>query len=80
MAVGNTVAVLTQVPEKKEEWWQTLGQLAEQAQAQELAEFATFLGLLRQLVEGASPEGLASEVPVAFEAAWAAVGRGLARK
>jgi uncharacterized protein (DUF2267 family) len=80
LVVNNTVAVLTRVPEKKAEWWGMLGQLQGQVKAQGLDEFAAFLGVLRQLVEGAKPESLASEIPAAFRQAWQAVVRGLAGK
>jgi tetratricopeptide (TPR) repeat protein len=73
VVVNNTVAVLTAVPEKKGEWWGALGQLQEQAATQGLGEFAAFLGLLRQLLEGASPADLADDVPPEFRQAWEAV-------
>jgi hypothetical protein len=76
MVVNNTIAVLTQVPEKKGEWRGALGQLEAQVKAQELDAFAAFLGLLRQLVEGASPAGLAPQVPPEFREAWEAVVQG----
>ncbi len=76
VVVQNTIAVLTQVPEKRAEWWRALGQLQGQVRAQGLAELAVFLGLLRRLVEGARPEGLAREVPEAFREAWEQVVRG----
>jgi tetratricopeptide (TPR) repeat protein len=77
--VANTVAVLTQVPGKKGEWWQALGQLQSQAKEQDAPNFAAFLGVLRQLVEGTAPEGLAGSVPVEYREAWEAVLRGIGR-
>jgi predicted RecB family endonuclease len=68
--VGKTVAVLTQVPEKKGEWWEALGQLQQQAGAQGASDLAAFIALLRQLVEGADPAALAPRVPAPFRQAW----------
>ena len=76
-AVANTVAVLTQVPERQEEWWGALGQLQDQVQAAGHADLAAFLGLLRQLVEGASPEHLDARVPPGSRPAWEATVRQL---
>ena len=80
MVVGNTVAVLTGVPGKRGEWWEVLGQWQEQARAQELSDLSTFLGLLRQLVEGMAPGHLEAHVPPDFRQAWDAVVRGIAEQ
>ena len=81
LAVNTTVAVLTQAPERREEWWQALGQLQQQAgsqrQPQEWAGFATFLGLLRQLLEGADPTALTPRVPPPFRPRWDALLRAI---
>ena len=77
MIAGNTVAVLTAAPEHKEEWWQQLGQLQEQAQAQGDEAFGQLLGLLRRLVEGADTARLGPEVPAAYKEVWETVLRGL---
>ena len=77
VVVGNTVAVLTDVPDKRGEWWEALGQLQEQVQAQGLGDLSTFLGLLRQLVEGTQTGHLEPHVPPDFRQAWEAVVRGI---
>jgi hypothetical protein len=61
---------LTDVPDKKGEWWGTLGQLQaqlDQADAADLAQQA------RQLLEGADPARLAPQVPSDFAPAWQAI-------
>jgi hypothetical protein len=75
--VSNTIAVLTHAPERREEWWEALGQLQRQVQAQDYADFATFLGLLRQLIEGMDPASLAPRVPPPFRQAWEAIARAI---
>jgi hypothetical protein len=75
--VANTIAVLTRVPEKKGEWWGALRELQAQLKAQGEEGFAAFLGLLQQLIEGASPADLASGVPPEFRGAWEAVMHGI---
>ena len=80
LVVGKTVAVLTDAPEKRGEWWETLGQLQEQARAQELGDFSTFLGLLQQLVEGTQPGHLEAHVPPPFRQAWNDVVHGIAEQ
>ena len=77
VVVQNTIAVLTSVPEKKDEWWETLGQLQRRARAQGGGEFSAFLGLLQRLVEGTSPAALAAQVPPEFRQAWEAIVRGI---
>jgi tetratricopeptide (TPR) repeat protein len=80
VAVRNTIAVLTGVPQKKGEWWERLGQLQAQASAQGLGESAAFLGLLRQLVEGTQPGHLEAHVPPPFRQAWNDVVHGIAEQ
>jgi tetratricopeptide (TPR) repeat protein len=77
VAVNNTIAVLTQAPERKAEWLDALEQLQAQTTAQELGDFAAFLGLLRQVVEGTAVDSLAAGVPPSFAAAWAALSTAL---
>ena len=79
VAVANTVAVLTQVPERREVWWGALGQVQAQVQAAGEADLAAFLGLLRQFLEGASLERLAITVPPDYRPAWEVVVEGLKR-
>ena len=80
VVVGNTVAVLTRFPEKKAEWWQALGQMQAQVEAGGNADFAAFLGVVRQLVEGAAPERLTPQVPEEFQEAWQAILDGIPRQ
>ena len=77
MVGRNTVAVLTSAPEKKDEWWETLGKLQAQARAQQQDDFVQFVGLLRQLIEGADAAALTSSVPPSLGPAWDAVLRGI---
>jgi tetratricopeptide (TPR) repeat protein len=70
LVVNNSAAVLTSAPEHQAEWLETLQQLQAGAQAQGLDEFATFCGLLRELVAGADAAGLAARVPEPMRAAW----------
>ena len=79
VAVANTVAVLTQVPERREVRWGALGQVQAQVQAAGEADLAAFLGLLRQLLEGASLERLAITVPPDYRPAWEVALEGLKR-
>ena len=76
MAAQNTVAVLTEAPDKKEEWWNALGELHKQVKAAGDDDFAAFLDALRRLVEGTRPESLGDRVPAPFREAWEAVVRG----
>ena len=68
--VGNTAAVLTHAPEKKGEWWEALGRIQQQAEAQGDSDLAAFIALVRQLVEGADPAVLGPRVPAMFRQAW----------
>jgi tetratricopeptide (TPR) repeat protein len=68
--VENTRAVLTDVLEKKGEWWQQLGELHAQAEAAGDQDFAIFFDLLRRLVEGQAPAALTPLVPPPFQEAW----------
>ena len=70
LVVNNSAAVLTSAPEHQAEWLETLQQWQAGAQAQGLDEFATFCGLLRELVAGADAAGLAARVPEPMRAAW----------
>jgi len=73
LAVHSTVAVLTQVADKRGEWWETLGQVQAQARAQHDGDLATFLDLPRQVVEGTPAQRLAGRVPPPFRPAWQAL-------
>jgi hypothetical protein len=80
MVVQNTVAVMTEVPEKREEWWGTLGQLQTQARQQGDAGFAAFLGAVRQVVEGADPARVSVELEEPFAEAWRRLVEGLQQR
>ena len=77
VVVQNTVAVMTQVPEKREEWWEVLGQLQVQARQQGEAGFAAFAGAVQQVVEGADPARVSVELEEPFAAAWRRLVEGL---
>ncbi|MCD6555291.1 MAG: hypothetical protein J7M16_14930, partial [Anaerolineae bacterium] len=79
VVVQNTVAVMTKVPEKREEWWGALGQLQAQAQQQGEAGFAAFAGAVQQVVEGAPPARVSVELEEPFAAAWRRLVEGLQR-
>ncbi len=68
--VSNTVNIMTKMPEKKPDWWKELGQLQSQARSAELDDLASFLGLVRRLVEGTSQERLTPQVPEEYHKAW----------
>jgi hypothetical protein len=70
LLVKNTAAVLTSAPEHQDEWAEALGQWQEAADAQGLGDFATFCGLLRELLGGADALALAARVPESMRAAW----------
>ena len=63
--VQNTVVVLTVAPEQRAEWQASLGQA--QAQQNNDAGFAAFLGAVQQVLEGTDP----AEVDVALEEGYA---------
>ncbi len=73
VVVSNTVSVMTKMPEKKPDWWNDLGQLQSQARSAELDDLASFLGLVRQLVEGSSQEQLTAQVPEEYQQAWQSI-------
>jgi len=79
VVVQNTVAVMTEVPEKREEWWGALGQLLAQARQQGDAGFAAFLGVVQQVVEGADPARVSVELEEPFAEAWRRLVGGLQR-
>jgi hypothetical protein len=68
-----TIAVLTRLPDKKGEWWEKLNLFHAQAQRHADRERAAFFDALRQLLEGASPARLSSQVPEAFQRYWQTV-------
>ncbi len=77
--VQNTVAVLTLRPERREQWAAVLGQLQAQAALGGQGDFAQFLSVLRELVDGLEPGHLAPSVPKAFRAPWNKIVEGLCR-
>jgi tetratricopeptide (TPR) repeat protein len=80
MVVQNTVAVMTEVPEQREEWWGALGQLQVQARQHGEAGFAAFLGVVRQVVEGADPARVSAELEESFAEAWRRLVEGLQQR
>ena len=70
MVVQNTVAVMTEVPEQREEWWGALGRLQAQVRQHGDAGFAVFLGAVQQVVEGADPARVRVELEEPFAGAW----------
>jgi tetratricopeptide (TPR) repeat protein len=62
MVVQNTVAVLTDAPEKREQWWGTLVQSQAQAQQSGNTGFAAFLEAVQQVVEGADQARVSVEL------------------
>lgn len=73
VVVNNTAKVLTTMPEKKAEWWETLGKLESELKSREQAQLASYMGLLQRLVEGADPELLTREIPEDFKYDWQAL-------
>jgi tetratricopeptide (TPR) repeat protein len=70
MVVQNTVAVLTDAPEKREQWWGTLVQSQAQAQQSGNTGFAAFLEAVQQVVEGADQARVSVELEEPFVEAW----------
>ena len=64
---------LNQAPDKKDEWWDALGQLHAQVTAGGDADFAAFLDACRRLVEGAQPDTLSSQITGPYRPAWQAI-------
>ncbi len=80
VVVSNTGSVMTEMPEKKPDWWKDLGQLQSQAKSAELDDLASFLGLVRQLVEGTSQDQLTPQVPEEYRQAWQTILEEIAKK
>jgi tetratricopeptide (TPR) repeat protein len=70
MVVQNTLAVLTDAPGQREEWWGMLGQLRAQAQGYGEAGFVAFLDAVQQVVEGAEPAGVRVALEGVFAEGW----------
>jgi tetratricopeptide (TPR) repeat protein len=80
VVVQNTVAVMTEMPEQREEWWGALGQLLAQVRQQGDAGFAAFLGAVQQVVEGADPARVRVELEEPFAEAWRRLVEGLQQR
>ena len=78
--VGNTIAVLTRVPEKKEEWWKSMRQLEKDARGQEQTDLAFYANSLMRLLEGSPPDSLTTGIPEAFKEDWQAILAGISKK
>jgi tetratricopeptide (TPR) repeat protein len=77
LAMGNTVAVMTSFPEKRDEWWAALKNLQTRAESEGKGSTAAFFKVLRKLVNGARPADLASGIPPEFREPWETVLRGI---
>jgi hypothetical protein len=66
----NTIAVLTNSPERKADWLTALEGLEQDARSNDLPEFEQYAGVLIQLVKGASPTDLRSGIPPMFMGDW----------
>jgi tetratricopeptide (TPR) repeat protein len=80
MVVQNTVAVMTEAPKQREEWWGSLGQLQAQARQHGDAGFAAFLGAVQQVVEGMDPARVRVELEEPFMEAWGRLVEGLQQR
>ena len=66
----NTIAVLTNSPERKADWLTALEGLKRDAQSNDLPDFEQYAGVLIQLVRGSSPSDLGSRIPPMFIGDW----------
>ena len=78
--VHNTVAVMTEVPEQRGEWWEALRQFQAQAQQHGHTGFAAFLSAVQQVVEGADPARVSVELEEPFAEAWGRLVEGLQQR
>jgi tetratricopeptide (TPR) repeat protein len=70
VVVQSTVAVMTEAPERREEWWEELRQWQAQARQRGEAGFAAFLGAVQQVVEGVDLARVRVELEEPFAEAW----------
>lgn len=80
VVVANTVAVLTDGPERKQEWLGVLGEWQAVMSEQGLESPAVFLGVVRQLVDGIDPAQLTPQIPAEFQEVWDNLLRAIERK
>lgn len=80
VVVENTVAVLAGSPDKKQEWWETLGEWQMGLREQGLESVAVFLDIVQKLVGGADPKILEVHVPTEFREAWQNIMRGVSHR
>lgn len=80
VVVENTVAVLTDSPEQKQEWLEALGAWQVGLHEQGLESLAVFLGIVQQLVDGIDPPRLTPQIPAEFHDVWDNLLRAIMRK
>jgi hypothetical protein len=69
--MNNTIAVLTNSPNRKGDWLNALHGLKKQAlEEYKMPDLAQYLGAIIRLVEGDAPETLESEIPKILAADW----------
>lgn len=80
VVVENTVSVLTDSPKQKQEWLEELGEWQAGLHEQGLESLAVFMGVVRQLVDGADPLLLTPQIPAEFDKVWNNPLRAIERK
>jgi tetratricopeptide (TPR) repeat protein len=70
LVIDNTATVLTSMHEKKREWIIALAAWQANLEPHRSKSFASFLAVVRQLVEGKDPKHLAQQVPSEFQEVW----------
>jgi tetratricopeptide (TPR) repeat protein len=78
--IRNTLAVLTDVPDKKGEWWDTLRKLEQQFKQANEQELVAYVHRLVRLVEGTDPATLTPGIPEAFKPDWQSILDGISEK
>ena len=69
----NTFAVLTIRQDMKGDWWNKLGSLQNDLKKQGAEDLAAFAGLLRECLEGRSPDALTPRVPDGLIELWQSI-------
>jgi tetratricopeptide (TPR) repeat protein len=78
--IRNTIAVLTDVPDKKGEWWDTLRKLEQQSKQADEQDLVAYVHCLVRLVEGTVPVSLTPGIPEDFKPDWRAILDGISKK
>jgi hypothetical protein len=75
--MNNTIAVMTNSPERKRDWLQALRGLKADAESNDLPDFVRYTGVLIRLVEGEAHADLNGGVPPVYVGDWETITRSL---